>query len=37
MRTYVTDALAPSFGVTVSGGGAVTIPVFYDGANWIVA
>jgi hypothetical protein len=37
MRTYVTDALAPSFGVTVSGGGAVTIPVFYNGANWIVA
>jgi hypothetical protein len=33
----VTDALAPSFGVTVSGGGAVTIPVFYNGANWIVA
>jgi hypothetical protein len=37
MRTYVTDALAPSFGVTVAGSGAVTIPVFYDGANWIVA
>jgi hypothetical protein len=37
MRTYVTDALAPSFGVTVVGGGAVTIPVFYNGANWIVA
>jgi hypothetical protein len=37
MRTYVTDALAPSFGVTVSGGGAVTIPVFYNGTNWIVA
>jgi hypothetical protein len=37
MRTYVTDALAPSFGVTVAGSGAVTIPVFYNGANWIVA
>jgi hypothetical protein len=37
MRTYVTDALAPSFGVTVSGGGAVTIPVFHNGTNWIVA
>jgi hypothetical protein len=37
MRAYVTDALAPSFGVTVAGSGAVTIPVFYDGANWIVA
>ena len=37
MRTYVTDALAPSFGATVVGGGAVTIPVFYNGTNWIVA
>jgi len=36
MRAYVTDALAPSFGVTVAGSGAVTIPVFYNGANWIV-
>jgi hypothetical protein len=37
MRAYVTDALAPSFGVAVAGSGAVTIPVFYNGANWIVA
>jgi hypothetical protein len=37
MRTYVTDALAPSFGVAVAGSGAVTIPVFYNGTNWIVA
>jgi hypothetical protein len=37
MRTYVTDALAPVFGVAVAGSGAVTIPVFYNGANWIVA
>jgi hypothetical protein len=37
MRTYVTDALAPSFSATVVGGGAVTIPVFYNGTNWIVA
>jgi hypothetical protein len=37
MRAYVTDALAPAFGVTVAGSGAVTIPVFYNGANWIVA
>ena len=37
MRTYVTDALAPSFSATVVGGGAVTIPVFYNGSNWIVA
>jgi hypothetical protein len=33
---YVTDALAPAFGAAVAGGGAVTIPVFYDGAAWIV-
>ena len=37
MRTYVTNALAPSFGAAVVGGGAVTIPVFYNGTNWIVA
>ena len=33
---YVTDSLAPAFGVAVAGGGAVTIKVFYDGAAWIV-
>ena len=36
-RTYVTDALAPAYGVAVAGGGAVTIPVFYNGAAWICA
>ena len=36
-RAYVTNALAPSYGATVVGGGAVTIPVFYNGTNWIVA
>jgi len=36
MRAYVTNALAPSYGVAVAGGGAVTIPVFYNGTNWIV-
>jgi len=35
-RTYVTNALAPVFGATVVGGGAVIIPVFYNGTNWIV-
>ena len=35
-RAYVTNALAPTFGSAVVGGGAVTIPVFYNGANWIV-
>lgn len=37
MRTYVTDALAPVALSTVAGGGAVTVPVFYNGTNWIVA
>lgn len=32
---YVTDALAPTFGTAVTGGGAVVIPVFYNGANWV--
>ena len=36
-RAYVTDALAPAYGVAVAGGGAVTIPVFYNGAAWICA
>jgi hypothetical protein len=35
-RTFVTDALAPAFGVAVAAGGAVTIPVFFNGAIWIV-
>jgi hypothetical protein len=34
-RTYVTDALAPTFLAAVVGGGAITTPVFYDGTNWI--
>ena len=33
---YITDALTPTFGATAVGGGAVTIPVFYDGTTWIV-
>ena len=37
MRAYVTNALAPAYGVAVAGGGAVTIPVFYNGTNWICA
>ena len=37
MRAYVTNALSPSYGATVVGGGAVTIPVFYNGTNWICA
>ena len=34
-RAYVTDALNPSFLVLVTGGGAVTCPVFHNGTNWI--
>lgn len=32
----VTDALAPTFGATVVGSGAVKVPVYYDGTNWKV-
>jgi hypothetical protein len=32
MRTFVTDALAPVWGAVVVGGGAVRVPVYYDGA-----
>ena len=35
-RTFVTDALAPTFGSTVVGAGAVFIPVYSDGTNWKV-
>lgn len=32
---YVTDALAPSFLVTIVGGGTVVTPVFFNGTNWV--
>lgn len=35
MRAHVTDALAPTFGAAVVGGGAVVIPVFHNGTTWI--
>jgi hypothetical protein len=35
-RSFVSDALLPTFGSTVTGGGAVKIPVYSDGTNWIV-
>lgn len=35
-KTFVSDALAPSFGVMVAGSGAVFTPVYSDGTNWIV-
>lgn len=33
---FVTDALAPAYHVAAVGGGAVVVPVFYNGAAWIV-
>jgi hypothetical protein len=35
-RTFVTDALAPTFQATIVGGGAVFTPVYSDGTNWKV-
>ena len=35
-RSFVTDALLPTFGSTVAGGGAIAVPVYSDGTNWKV-
>lgn len=35
-RDFVSDASAPTFGSTVSGGGAVKVPVYSDGSAWKV-
>jgi hypothetical protein len=35
-RAFVNNALAPSFGATVVGGGTVAVPVYSDGTNWKV-
>jgi len=35
-RSFVTDALGPTFGSTVVTGGAVAVPVYSDGTNWKV-
>jgi hypothetical protein len=35
-RSHVSDASAPTFGATVSSGGAVSTPVFSDATNWKV-
>ena len=35
-RSFVTDALGPTFGATVVTGGAVAVPVYSDGTNWRV-
>ena len=34
-KAFVTDALGPTYLVTVVGGGAVVTEVFYDGTNWV--
>lgn len=36
-RAYVTDATAPTYNGVLVGGGAVTVPVFYNGAAWVSA
>jgi hypothetical protein len=36
IRAFVSDALLPTFGSTVAGGGAVNVPVYSDGTNWRV-
>jgi len=35
-RSFVTDALAPTFGAVVATGGVVAVPVYSDGTNWRV-
>lgn len=35
-RAFVNDALAPVFGSPVAAGGAVRVPVYYNGVNWCV-
>lgn len=34
-KAFVTDALGPTYLVTVIGGGAVVTEVFYNGTNWV--
>lgn len=36
-RDYVTDATSTTFMSTVVGGGSNTVPVFYNGSNWVIA
>jgi hypothetical protein len=35
-RAFVSNALGPTFGATVVGGGSVKVPVYSDGTNWKV-
>jgi hypothetical protein len=34
-RAFVTDATAPVFAATLTGGGGVICPVYYDGTQWL--
>jgi len=36
-RTYVTDAVSPTFLGTLTGGGSVVTPVFDNGTKWVSA
>jgi hypothetical protein len=36
-RAYVTDATTPTYNGTLTGGGAITVPVFYNGTIWVSA
>ena len=36
-RCYVTDATGPTYAAALTGGGAVVVPVFYNGAAWVSA
>ena len=36
-RAFVTDATLPVYGAALTGGGAVVVPVFYNGTIWISA
>ena len=35
-RSFVTNALSPTFGSAVTGGGSVGVPVYHDGTSWKV-
>ena len=35
-KSFVTNALTPTFGAAVVGGGAVGVPVYHDGTSWKV-
>lgn len=36
IRAFASDALTPTFGSAVTGGGAVKVPVYSDGSTWLV-